>query len=129
MRRKRKGFKFKQLFPPQPHDDNKANQDIKEPITKDAIKKSLADVDDFVMKEIKIGDKTVTIVYLNTIVETSIIDELVFNPLNQSTSTKADEIFKNYTTQLLARNMFVSFNRSSCLRLRLHHLLLAFFLL
>jgi hypothetical protein len=50
------------------------------------------------MKEIKIGDKTVTIVYLNTIVETSIIDELVFNPLNQSTSTKADEIFKNYTT-------------------------------
>ncbi|GAE24502.1 spore germination protein QA [Halalkalibacter wakoensis JCM 9140] len=98
MSRRKKGFKFKKLFPPQPHDDNTANPGIKEPITKEAIQTSLADIDDFVMKEVAIGDKTVTIIYLSSIVETSIIDELVFNPLNQSSSTKPEEIFKNYSS-------------------------------
>ncbi|MFD2511446.1 hypothetical protein ACFSUR_24795 [Halalkalibacter alkalisediminis] len=94
MSRKKKGFKYKKLFGPEPHDDNKANPGIKEPISKEAIEKSLMDIDDLVVKDIKIGEKFVTIVYLQSIVETSIIDELVFNPLNQSTSVKPDEILK-----------------------------------
>jgi len=96
MSRKKKGFKFKKLFPPQPHDDNKANPGIKEPISIKAIKQSLSNIDDLVMKEIKIANTMVTIIYLGTLVETTILDELVYNPLNQSTSAKPDEIFKNY---------------------------------
>jgi len=97
MSRKKKGFKFKKFFGPEPHDENEANPGIKAPISKEAIQNSLSDIDDLVIKDIKINKASVTVIYLGTIVETSIVDELVFNPLNQSTSTKPDEIFKNYT--------------------------------
>ncbi|WP_332694750.1 spore germination protein [Halalkalibacter lacteus] len=96
MSRTKKGFNFKKFFDPQPHDENKANPDINEPITRKAIAKSLADIDDLVMKDIKIGEHQVTIIYLHTIVKKTLIDEMVYNPLNKSKSVKPEDVFKNF---------------------------------
>jgi hypothetical protein len=92
----KKGFNFKKFFDPQPHDDNKANPDINEPITRKAIAKSLADIDDLVMKDIKIGKQQVTIIYLSTIVDMSTINEWIYNPLHESSNVKPEELFQNF---------------------------------
>ncbi|ARK30705.1 spore germination protein [Halalkalibacter krulwichiae] len=98
MSRRKKGFKFKQFFEPQPHDENKATPGIKEPITKKALLKRLDNIDDLVMKEVKVGGSFVTVIYLSALVESTILNDMVFNPLNQATSENPDEIFKNYTS-------------------------------
>jgi hypothetical protein len=92
----KKGFNIKKFFDPQPHDDNKANPDSKEPITRKAIAKSLADIDDLVMKDIKIGKQQVTIIYLSTIVDLSTINEWIYNPLHESSNVKPEELFQNF---------------------------------
>lgn len=80
----------------QPQDINFANPKMKYPITKEAILQSLKDVDDLVVKEMTVGERSVTVIYLNTIVETTVLQHVILNPLTNAKSYKPNDIFKNF---------------------------------
>ncbi|WP_245308242.1 spore germination protein [Halalkalibacter urbisdiaboli] len=92
--------KYKQLVKRttdrQPDDTNLANPKMKQTITKEEIKKSLANIDDFVFKEITIEDKKITIIYLSTLVTSTTLQEIVLQPLEDTSTADPEDIFKNY---------------------------------
>lgn len=96
MSRRKRGIRIKKYFPEQPQDTNLANPDIKKPITKEDIKASLKDIDDIVLKEVKIKEKQVTIIFLSSLIDDVTLQQMVFNPIDWSNSDKPEEIFKHY---------------------------------
>ncbi|MCD8509293.1 MAG: spore germination protein [Bacillus sp. (in: Bacteria)] len=58
------------------------DETITEKVSLDAIKEHLANIDDFVMKKINVNEETVYLLYVNTIVTASTLQEFVLTPLN-----------------------------------------------
>ncbi|MDE5415416.1 spore germination protein [Alkalihalobacterium chitinilyticum] len=90
--------KVKKSAGPQPHDTIAANPNTKQVISRDAIAQSLQDIDDLVMKEITVGDQTATIIYLDSLVDTTLLYQVVFNPIDEKQTGQVKEIFKDFET-------------------------------
>lgn len=61
-------------------------------ITVDAIKQHLKDIDDALLKEILVNGESITLIYLTTLIDKSVIQRLVYDPLNSMTDKSPEEV-------------------------------------
>ncbi|WP_207640685.1 spore germination protein [Alkaliphilus transvaalensis] len=105
----------------------------KGPITKENIIKELIDLDDAVIKDITVADESVTIIYMHSLVDLSVLQQIVLDPLyrqgiesleltfqtakkisNQELPTLILEVLKGSTILInLKRNLILSINTLS----------------